>query len=94
MGFMIYTGKAEVPLKWLKRLRLVRCHMLRQLMSKLHGHNPRSPGTHVVGPWVIDTINLYRDLRAGTQHVSNWASRVSAEQNVGTLLRDHTRIPV
>ena len=54
--------------------------MPRQLMSKLHGHNPRSPGTHVVGPWVIDTINLYRDLRAGTLYViSNWASRVSAE---------------
>ena len=22
---------------------------------------PRSPGTHIVGPWVIDGINLYRD---------------------------------
>ena len=37
---------------------------------------PRSPGTHIVGPWVIDSINLYRDLRTGTQYIGNWASRV------------------
>ena len=36
---------------------------------------PRSPGTHIVGPWVIDSINLYRDLRTGTQYMGNWASR-------------------
>ena len=36
---------------------------------------PRSPGTHIVGPWVIDSINSYRDLRTGTQYVGNWASR-------------------
>ena len=27
--------------------------------------NPRSPGAHFVGPWVIDSINLHRDLRTG-----------------------------
>ena len=37
---------------------------------------PGSPGTHIVGPWVIDSINLYRDLRTGTQYTGNWASRV------------------
>ena len=37
---------------------------------------PRSPGTHIVGPWVIDSINSYRDLRTGTQYIGNWASRV------------------
>ena len=37
---------------------------------------PRSPGTHIVGPWVIDSINLYKDLRTGTQYMGNWASRV------------------
>ena len=37
--------------------------------------NPRSPGTHIVGPWVIDSINLYRDLRTGTQYIGIWASR-------------------
>ena len=36
---------------------------------------PRSPGAHIVGPWVIDSINLYRDLRTGTQYIGNWASR-------------------
>ena len=35
----------------------------------------RSPGTHIVGPWVIDSINSYRDLRTGTQYMGNWASR-------------------
>ena len=37
---------------------------------------PRSPGTHIVGPWVIDSINVYKDLRTGTQYIGNWASRV------------------
>ena len=36
---------------------------------------PRSPGTHTVGPWVVDSTNLYRDLRTGTQYIGNWASR-------------------
>ena len=35
----------------------------------------RSPGTHTVGPWVTDNIELYRDLRTGTQYTGNWASR-------------------
>ena len=38
--------------------------------------NPRSPGTHIVGPWVTDSIKLYRVFRTGTQYVGNWASRV------------------
>ena len=29
---------------------------------------PRSPATHIVGPWVIDSLNLCRDLRTGTQY--------------------------
>ena len=37
---------------------------------------PRSPGTHIVGPWVTDSIKVYRVLRTGTQHIGNWASRV------------------
>ena len=41
-------------------------------------HSPRSPGTHIVGPRVIDSINLYMDLRTGTQYVGNWASRASS----------------
>ena len=36
---------------------------------------PRSPGTHIVGPWVTDTIYLYRDFWTGTQYIGNWASR-------------------
>ena len=35
--------------------------------------NPRSPGTRIVGPWVIDSINSYRNLRTGTQDIGNWA---------------------
>ena len=31
----------------------------------------------MVGPWVIDGTNLYRDLRTGTEHIGNWASRDS-----------------
>ena len=38
---------------------------------------PRSPGIHIVGPWVIASINLYRDLRTGAQCIGNWASRGS-----------------
>ena len=30
-----------------------------------------SPGTHIVGPWVIDSINSYGDLRTGTQYIGN-----------------------
>ena len=36
---------------------------------------PRSPGTHIVGLWVIDSIDLNRDLRTGTQYIGNWAFR-------------------
>ena len=39
------------------------------------GSRSRSPGTHIVGPWVLDGIKLYRDLRTGTQYIGNWASR-------------------
>ena len=41
---------------------------------------PRSPGTHIVGPWVIDSKNVYKDLRTGTQYIGNWASRVWVTQ--------------
>ena len=34
-----------------------------------------SPGTHIVGPWVTDSIKLYRDLRTGTQYIGDWASK-------------------
>ena len=37
---------------------------------------PRSPGTHIVGSWVIDSISSYRDPRTETQYIGNWASRV------------------
>ena len=40
-------------------------------------YNPRSPGTHIVGSWVIDSISLYKDPRTGAQYIGNWASRVS-----------------
>ena len=39
--------------------------------------NPRSPDTHIVGPWVIDSISSYRDHRTGTQYIGNWALRVT-----------------
>ena len=45
-------------------------------MWRLPEPYPTSPGTHIVGPWAIDNIKLYRDLRTGTQYVGNWASRV------------------
>ena len=38
--------------------------------------DPRSPGTHIVGSWVIDRISFLRDPRTGTQYTGNWASRV------------------
>ena len=38
---------------------------------------PRSPGTHIVGPWVTDNLKIYRDLSTGTQYIGNWASRGS-----------------
>ena len=31
----------------------------------------------MVGPWVIDSTNLHRDLRTGTQYIGNSASRVT-----------------
>ena len=31
----------------------------------------------MIGPWVIDSIHFYRDLRTGTQYIGNWASRES-----------------
>ena len=37
---------------------------------------PRSPGTHIAGPWVVESTNLCRDLKTGTQYIGNWASRV------------------
>ena len=46
---------------------------------------PRSPGTHIVGPWVVDTIRLYSDLRTGTQCIGNWASRVSSNEQVSVM---------
>ena len=41
-----------------------------------------NPSTHIAGPWVIDNIDLYRDLRTGTQHLGIWASRVSQRVKV------------
>ena len=38
---------------------------------------PRSPGTHIVESWVIDSKSLYKDPRTGTQYIGNWASRDS-----------------
>ena len=48
---------------------LVGCHNL------FEDFCPRSPGTHIVGSWVIDSISLYRVPRTGTQYIGNWASR-------------------
>ena len=36
---------------------------------------PRSPGTHIVGPWVTDSFKFSRVLRTGTQYIGNWAFR-------------------
>ena len=49
---------------------------------------PRSPGTHMVGPWVIDSINLYRDLRTGTQYIGNWACRVTKINRSSLVLQN------
>ena len=60
--------------------------MLRRMFSIRCMTYHRSPGTHIVGPWVIHIIHLYRDLRTGTQYIGNWASRVifaSAHAKVG-----------
>ena len=57
-------------------LLLYHCDRLRRLP------NPRSPGTHIVGPWVTDNIYLYRDVRTGTQYIGNWASRVTLRVQV------------
>ena len=39
-------------------------------------YTPRSPGTHIVGSWLVDSISSYRDPRTGTPYIGNWASRV------------------
>ena len=36
---------------------------------------PRSPGTYIIGSWVMDSIGLYREPRTGPQDIGNWASR-------------------
>ena len=45
---------------------------------KVYGRNisSRSPGTHIIGSWVMDSILLYKEPRTGTQYMGNWASRV------------------
>ena len=35
----------------------------------------------MVGPWVTDSIYLYRVLRTGAQYVGSWASRVITLNN-------------
>ena len=47
-----------------------------QMIRMLPGSFPRSPGTHIVGSWAIDSISLCRDPRTGTQYRGNWASRI------------------
>ena len=56
---------------------------------------PRSPGTHIVGPWAIDSINSYRDLRTGTQYIGNWASRVKVKTHDFSCVpfKIHFRVP-
>ena len=49
--------------------------------------NPRSPGTHIVGPWVTDSIKLQRDLRRGTQNIGNWASRERFNDEIDGISR-------
>ena len=46
---------------------------------------PRSPGTHTVGSWVVDSISLYRDPRTGTQYIGNWASRVRTMEKESSM---------
>ena len=55
--------------------------------------NPRSPGTYIVGPWVVDSTNLYRDLRTGTQYVGKWASRETASTFGGAAASPHQGSP-
>ena len=57
-------------------------------MAKMRGTNcifPRSPGTHIVRPWVTGNIELCRDLRTGTQYKGSWASRVCSNR-LGTTI--------
>ena len=49
---------------------------------------PRSPGTHIVGPWVRDSINSCRDLRTGTQCIGNWGSMDSIGPSPEVLERE------
>ena len=49
--------------------------------------SPRSPGTHLVGPWATDSIDSYRDLRTGTQNMGNWASMLESGLQVLRALR-------
>ena len=39
-------------------------------------YTPRSPGTHIVGSWLVDSISSSRDPRTGTPYIGNWASSV------------------
>ena len=51
---------------------LVERRALRGFKHEIWGlPNPRSPGTHIGGSWVIDSINLHRDSRTGTQYVKD-----------------------
>ena len=52
---------------------------------------PRSPGTHIVGSWVIDSICLYRDPRTGTQYIGK-ASSVKKALDFGAV-GGSTRVP-
>ena len=69
----------------------LRDRTLQFLIGGQHECNPRSPGTHIVGPWVIDSINLYRDLRTGTQYIGNWASRVTLARQQKPRIRTPRR---
>ena len=40
----------------------------------------------MVGPWIIDSVNSYRDLRTGNQHIGNWASRVGYPKEASIYL--------
>ena len=44
-------------------------------MSRLLTPKPRYPYSRSLGPWVTDSMILYRVLRTGTQYIGNWASR-------------------
>ena len=66
------------------RVKCVRCGGVYKALHRLRGRllplvadiYPRSPGNHIVGSWVIDSISLYREPGTGTQYIGNWASRV------------------